>query len=356
VPAAGEVEHSCRSGVQRLSGRNAAAAEQSQLPVQACPEHGSRVRCVGAGQDRDARVDQAADILLSTGVGRHSLPGGAGANLRLLAGPISAPLGSTNVAVAGTSGFKVGQKIIIGYGCTLKVATVTAIGTPGTQARLAAAASAGSTNLKVASTANISAGDTIQLDIGQNTETVTVASVGTGGAHGTGLTLAAPLNFDYASNLPFSDRGTGVTFSPATRFPHSSNEPVLPLGNSISLDQPLHRSFAVNPPVVDAAVTTAGYHGASAPDLWFGGPVLSANAGSMVLRDARGNDVDSLNYDSSSPHGSPRVTRAAAEPGQAAAWRLRPPLGAATSASPMATTPTATAPISLRIATHPRRG
>jgi hypothetical protein len=100
--------------------------------------------------------------------------------------------------VAGTSGFKVGQKIIIGYGRTLEVATVTANGTPSTQARLAAAAPAGSTNLKVPSTANISAGDTTQVDIGQNTETVTVASVGTGGAHGTGLTLAAPLKFDHA--------------------------------------------------------------------------------------------------------------------------------------------------------------
>ena len=77
VPAVGEAEHPRRSGgrgVQRLSGRETAAAEQFQLTVQTCAEHGSRVWCVGAGQDRDARVDQAADILLSTGIGRHSLP------------------------------------------------------------------------------------------------------------------------------------------------------------------------------------------------------------------------------------------------------------------------------------------
>ena len=77
MPAVGEVEHPCRSGgrgAQRLSGRNAAAPEEFQLPVQACTEHGSRVRCVGAGQDRDARVDQAADILLSARIGRHFLP------------------------------------------------------------------------------------------------------------------------------------------------------------------------------------------------------------------------------------------------------------------------------------------
>ena len=45
----------------------------------------------------------------------------------------------------------------------------------------------------------------------------------------------------------------------------------------------------------DAAVTTAGYQGTPAPNQWFGGPAL-ANAGNMVLRDAAGLVVDSLNY------------------------------------------------------------
>ena len=211
-------------------------------------------------------------------------------------GPITVPAHSTDVPVTSTSGFTVGQKLAIGYGDTREVATVTAVGTPGTQAYLAAAAPAGSTTLKVTSTTNISAGDTIRLDIGPNTEDVTVASVGTPGAGGTGLTLTAPLNFDHASNLPFSDRGTGITFSPATRFPHSSNEPVQPLDSSITLDKPLSSSYAVNAPVVDTAVTTAGYQGSPTPDQWFGGPALSASVGSMVLRDAHGNVVDSLNY------------------------------------------------------------
>ena len=211
-------------------------------------------------------------------------------------GPITVPAGSTNVPVTSTSGFKVGQKLAIGYGHTFETATVTAVGTPGTQARLAAAASAGATSIKVTSTSNITAGDTIRLDIGTRTENVTVASVGTSGAGGTGLTLTAPLKFDHASNLPFSDRGTGVTFSPATRFAHSSNEPVQALGSSITLDKPLGHSHAINDPVRDAAVTTAGYQGSPAPDQWFGGPALSTSAGSMVLRDARGLVADSLNY------------------------------------------------------------
>jgi Alpha-L-arabinofuranosidase B, catalytic/Alpha-L-arabinofuranosidase B (ABFB) domain/Concanavalin A-like lectin/glucanases superfamily/Lamin Tail Domain/NPCBM-associated, NEW3 domain of alpha-galactosidase len=211
-------------------------------------------------------------------------------------GPITVPAGSTNVPVTSTSGFKVGQKMTIGYGRTLETATVTAVGTAGLQARLAAAAPAGSTNLKVTSTSNITAGDTIRLDIGSRTESVTVASVGTPGTGGTGLTLAAPLKFDHASNLPFSDRGTGITFSPATRFAHSSNEPVVALGSSIALDSPLSHNQAINDPVRDAAVTTAGYQGSPAPDLWFGGPALSQSDGSMVLRDATGLVADSLNY------------------------------------------------------------
>ena len=152
---------------------------------------------------------------------------------------LTVPAGSTNVPVTSTSGFTVGQKIALGYGRTFETATVTAVGQPGTQAYLAAAAPAGATSIKVTSTANITAGDTIRLDIGPKIEKVTVTSVGTPGANGTGLTLAAPLKFDHAANLPFSDRGTGITFSPATHFAHSSNEPVQALDSSITLDKPL---------------------------------------------------------------------------------------------------------------------
>ena len=62
------------------------------------------------------------------------------------------------------------------------MATVTAVGKPGTQAFLGADAPAGSTNIKVTSVANISAGDKIRLDIdsvGHGIETVTVTRVGT---------------------------------------------------------------------------------------------------------------------------------------------------------------------------------
>jgi len=306
---------------------------------------------------------------------------------------ITIPTGSTNVPVASVSGFVVGEKIALGYGATYpavardleqyEMATVTAVGKPGTQAYLASDAAAGATNIQVTSVSDISVGDKIRLDIdsvGHGIETVTVTRVGTrvsqtnlaanvaagatriqirraesfaagdkitvgtpaskqavtvtavggGGpegtavdvtpaiaqAHmrdewvvspGTGLELAAPLRFNHAANLPFSDRGTGITFQPATAFAHSSNEPVQALGTGITLDSPLARNHEINAVVHDAAVTTAGYQGMPAPNQWFGGPELTTNSplfgrtitvreGSMVLRDAAGLVVDSLNY------------------------------------------------------------
>src|SRR6185369_1509170 len=108
--------------------------------------------------------------------------------------------------------------------------------------------------------------------------------------------LEAPLKFAHAFNMPFSAKGTGITFQPATTVAHSSNEPVQPLGTGITLDSPLANDHAINAVVRDAAVTTAGYQGPPKPDQWFGGPALSPSAGNMVLRDAAGLVVDSLNY------------------------------------------------------------
>jgi hypothetical protein len=257
----------------------------------------------GAGNVASYKFDEDSGetALDSSGNGRNATiisPGNVSTPLwqPLPDGPITVPSGSTNVPVTSTAGFAVGQKLALGYGGTFETATVTAVGTPGVQAYLAAAAAAGATNLKVTSTSNITAGDTIRLDIGTSTETVTVASVGTAGARGTGLTLTAPLQFAHPANLPFSDRGTGITFTPATRFAHSSNEPVQALTSSITLGSPLRHNHVINDPALDTSVTTAGYQGSPAPDLWFGGPALSANEGSVVLRNRKGLVADSLNY------------------------------------------------------------
>jgi len=306
---------------------------------------------------------------------------------------ITIPAGSSNIPVMSTAGFRVGEKIALGYGATYpwvardteryEVATVTAVGKPGTQAYLAADAAAGEANLKVTSVSDISVGDRIRLDIdsaGHGIETVTVTEVGTKAsqtnlaadapagatrakvrrvddlvagdtimigtpatreavtitavgtagpngtglgfspaltkAHirdewvvspGTGLKLAAPLKFNHAANLPFSDRGTGISFEPVSGLAHSSNEPVQALGSGILLDRPLAKSHAIDAVVRDAAVMTAGYQGTPAPNQWFGGPELTTlsplfgrtitlRQGSIVLRDAAGLVIDSLNY------------------------------------------------------------
>src|SRR5262249_56692732 len=73
-------------------------------------------------------------------------------------------------------------------------------------------------------------------------------------------------------------------------------EPVQPLGAGIKLDSPLSMDHAIDAVVRDASVTAAGYQGTPPPNQWFGGPALAPGAGVMVLRDAAGLVVDSLNY------------------------------------------------------------
>jgi hypothetical protein len=189
-----------------------------------------------------------------------------------------------------------------------EVVTVTDVGKPGTETTLAADAKAGDTTIRVRSAGNISVGEKINLDIdsvGHGTEVVTVKTVGAtaggGGRGGRGgggaaeVELTAPLKFNHANNLPLSVRGSGVSFKPATKFAHTSNEPLLPLGTGITLDKPLSSNHEIDAVVRDAAVTTAGYQGTPEPNQWFGGPALGSD-GSMVLRDAAGLVVDSLNY------------------------------------------------------------
>jgi hypothetical protein len=304
-------------------------------------------------------------------------------------GPVlRVPAGARNVPVQSVAGFEVGQKIALGYGAGYPavpvkmerylVRTVTAVGKPGTQARLAAAALKGTRNLKVTAVKNISAGDKIRLDIDSvdhGIETVTVAQVGTAASRtwltqdasagatriavghvkgftvgewmtvgnapheqtvtitgvsgmgvefkpalanaygkgqeamalGTGLELASPLRFNHSSNLPFSDRGTGISFTPAATVALMSDNPVQALGTGLALESALAKSHSMDAVVRDASVTTAGYQGEPVPDQWFGGPELTAKSmvfghlvtvdeGSMALRTAGGQIVDSLNY------------------------------------------------------------
>ncbi|HEX5192630.1 MAG TPA: arabinofuranosidase catalytic domain-containing protein [Solirubrobacteraceae bacterium] len=294
----------------------------------------------GAGNVADYKFDEAGGptAIDSSGNGNDATIFGVGEVSTPLwqplpDGPITIPRGATNVPVTSTSGFAAGQKISLGFGQHEETGTVTNVGTSGDQAYLAAPAPAGDTVIKVTSTAGITAGAKINLDIGSRRETVTVASVGTAGANGTGITLTSPLKFSHSSNLPFSARGTGISFKPATRFAHSSDEPVRALMSSITLGRPLSHSHGIDTAVVDSAVTNAGYQGPPEPDLWFGGPTLSTE-GTMVLRNAWGQAVDSLNYGGIVDPANQEGYQGASGTGRAGCFAPTPPTGRSTARDP----------------------
>jgi non-reducing end alpha-L-arabinofuranosidase len=245
----------------------------------------------------------------------------------------NAPVGATNIKVISVRNISVGDKIkldIDSFGHGIETVTVRKVGTGASRTTLVADADAGTTNIKVRSVHGFAVGNKMTIGTTPHHETVTVTGVGTSGTTaigvdfmpaltegyaigeevtdlGSGLDLAAPLRFNHSANLPFSDRGTGISFEPATAFAHMSNEPVQALGTGIRLDRPLAVAHAINAVVRDAAVNTAGYQGTPAPDQWFGGPELTTSSplfgrtitvreGSMVLRNAGGLVVDTLNY------------------------------------------------------------
>jgi len=219
---------------------------------------------------------------------------------------ITIPAGSTSVPVTSVAGFAVGEKIAIGYGANYpavakaadagemeryEVATVTAVGKPGTQALLGADAAAGSSNIKVTSVANISAGDQIRLDIdsiGHGIETVTVTRVGTQsrrtalstdasagatsikirGMNGPGrgvqagvpfsvgdkLIVGTPANRETVTIAAIGAAGPGgatIDFAPALAHAHSNGDAVVDPGTGLDLVAPLKFNHAANLPFND---------------------------------------------------------------------------------------------------------
>ena len=203
---------------------------------------------------------------------------------------IKIPAGSINVPVTSVAGFAVGEKIAIGYGATYpsvakdvekyEVATITAVGKPGTQAFLGVDAPAGATNIKVTSVANISAGDKIRLDIdsvGHGIEAVTVTKVGTqssrwsalGGSQrrryqyqvqvrdangfvvGDKLTVGTPANHETVTITAVgaaSPAGASIDFTPALAKAHLNREFVVAQGTGLDLAAPLKFNHAANLP------------------------------------------------------------------------------------------------------------
>jgi hypothetical protein len=254
-----------------------------------------------------ARTTEKYEVVTVTAVGKQGTQAFLG---------VDALPGATNIKVTSVANITAGDKIrldvdTVGHG--IETVTVTRVGTQSSRTRLSANANAGATHIQVGNANGFTVGDKMTVGNPANWETVTITAVGAGVdftpalakahlsretvvAHGTGIDLAAPLKFKHAANLPFAAQGTGISFQPATKFSHTSNEPVQPLGTGITLDRSLAKDHPIDAVVRDAAVTTAGYQGPPAPTQWFGGPALSPAAGAMVLRDASGLVVDSLNY------------------------------------------------------------
>lgn len=265
----------------------------------------------GATYPSVAGTAERYEVATVTAVGKQGTQAYLGAD---------AAAGSTNIKVTSVANISTGDTIrldIDSVGHGIETVTVTHVGTQASRAALLANAGAGATNIKVRNVNGFTVGD--KMTVGTPGETVTITTVGTPGptgtgvdftpalaqahpngeavmAPGSGLDVAAPLKFSHASNMPFSDRGTGIRFQPATAFAHASNEPVQPLGTGVTLDSALVHEHGINSVVHDGQATTAGYQATVQPNQWFGGPALSPSAGSMVLRDAAGLVVDSLNY------------------------------------------------------------
>ncbi len=251
---------------------------------------------------------------------------------------ITIPAGSTNVPVTSVNGFVVGEKIALGYGATYptvaqsrekyEVATITAIGKPGTQAFLGMDAPAGATNIKVTSVTNISAGDTIRLDIdsvGHGIETVTVKSVGTrasrsslagnasagatsirvrganGFAVGDKIVLGAPTKQETLTITAVgaqAPNGTSVEFTPALAAAHNNGDEVVDPGTGLELTAPLRFNHASNLPFSDRGTgisfqpATAFAHSSDEPvqplgtGITLDSPLAKEHAIDAVVRDA----------------------------------------------------------------------
>ena len=272
----------------------------------------------GTAYPVDGRATEQYEKVTVTGVGSAGSQAWLG---------LDAAAGSTNIQVTSTAGIAAGDRIRLDIDSAdhgIDMVTVKHVGTAARRTSLARDAAAGATTIVVHGAIGFptpkhvaympgkavigAPGKLETVDIvnvegqpgGDLTLTISPALAGNHVANepfaepGTGLDLAAPLKYDHAANLPFSVRGTGITFTPATRHAHSSNEPVRPAGSGIVLDRALTRAHDTDAVVRVDTVTIAGFQGT--PNQWFGGPALSREAGSMVLRDAAGHVVDSLNY------------------------------------------------------------
>jgi non-reducing end alpha-L-arabinofuranosidase len=238
---------------------------------------------------------------------------------------LTIPAGSTNLPVTDATGFKVGQKIGIDLSGNYEVATVTVVGKAATQTSLSTEAKAGENIIKVAANANMTVGDVLTISTGARKELVKIKrilKVGTlpvrsgfgqaiqavsSGEAGV-VELERPLRLTHMTGVDVSDTGTGISFSPATRYAHKSGDAVQSLGSGITLESALTKHHKVGAPVLGKQITSVGYQGEVAPNLWYSEP-LSVSAGSIALMDrSRKVVVDALVYGSQQSNSSANGT------------------------------------------------
>ena len=128
--------------------------------------------------------------------------------------PEGAPIGATNIKVAGVADFAAGQTVMIGSGAASETAVIAGVGTAGST-RSSAATIVEATVIPVAATAGFVVGQSITIDSGANQESATIALV-QGGRGGARLTVAVPLKTAHPAGTPIA--GSGISLrAPLTR-------------------------------------------------------------------------------------------------------------------------------------------
>ncbi len=192
----------------------------------------------------------------------------------------STAAGTTNIKVASTDGFYVGQEINIDTGANLEPATITTIGTPGISGtgfdlaapltkdhsgavpvvQAAPVAAPGATNVKLDSVMGFYPGDTINIGSGADAESHTITAVGTAGLAGTGVDLAdALVNEHYASGQASDTRVLQSTAQLGTDYTVANDTVVFPAGSpsGTEVSIPIHTLPNASPSVALTINTTA---------------------------------------------------------------------------------------------------
>jgi|GEM_PF-3507481 len=147
-------------------------------------------------------------------------------------------VGDTTIKVSSISGFVVGQplQIMEANGDFFETATIASIGTAaGAVTSLAAESAPGATNLKVASTSGFVVGQQLAVGVGATLETATVTAVGTAGATGTGVTVATPLQERHLVLQRARGTGTGVTVATPFALAHTAGSSTRNQGTGITV-------------------------------------------------------------------------------------------------------------------------